>query len=300
MGLFGKREFIKDRLRPYLEPHYEDGLSKREENQGPEAAHRVITALIEMVFLKKYQARLKERLIQAGVPLRPSEFILISLVTSFAFIGLGLIIFRHPVAGLVFGVIGYYLPRLFLRHLKKKRLLTFTNQLSGALSLVSNSLRAGYSFMQAIETVTKDASPPISEEFQRVLKENNLGVPLEKSLTEMTHRVPSEDLGLIVTAVLIQRQIGGNLAEVLDKIGHTIRERIRIQGEIRTLTVQGRMSGIIVGVLPFVVGGILCAMRPDIFTLFFQRKPGWVMIGVALFMQTMGILLIKKIVSIKV
>lgn len=300
MGLFGKRELIKSRLRPYLEPRFSDGLFKREDREGPGAVHRAATALIEIIFLKGYQAKLKERLIQAGLPLKPSEFILIDLVTSFIFIGFGLLLFRHPLAGLISGVSGYYIPHLVLRHLKKKRLHNFTNQLSSTLTLISNSLRAGYSIMQAIETVTRDASPPISEEFRQLLKENSLGVPFEKSLVEMTRRIPSEDLDLVVTALVIQRQVGGNLAEILDKISHTIRERIRIYGEIRTLTAQGRMSGIIIGVLPFVVGGILCAMRPDIFTLLFIRKEGWFMLGAALLMQLIGILVIRKIVAIKV
>jgi tight adherence protein B len=291
-----KRGLIERRLRSYLEPYPQEIPHKRE---GPGAIRRAITSLVEMVFLKGHQAKIKERLLQAGLPLKPSEFILINLVTSLLFAGCGILIFHHPVGG-VLGVVGYHLPGLFLHRLKKKRLLAFTNQLSGALSLISNSLRAGYSFLQAMETVAKEGSPPIAEEFRRVLKENSLGVPVEKSLLEMTKRVPSEDLDLLVTAVLIQRQVGGNLAEVLDGIGHTIRERIRIQGEIRTLTAQGRMSGVIIGILPFLIGGILCAMRPDIFTLLFQKKAGWVMVAVALLMQTIGILLIKKIVSIKV
>ncbi len=165
---------------------------------------------------------------------------------------------------------------------------------------MSNSLRAGYSFLQAMDMVAREMSPPISEEFTSTMKEMSLGSPTETALATLSDRVGSEDLELVVTAVLIQRQIGGNLAEVLDNIADTIRERVKLRREIKTLTAQGRMSGIIIGVLPCALGVFLYAVNPEYISLLFTHPTGRLMVGLAVFGEFIGMLVIRRIIAIEV
>ena len=156
----------------------------------------------------------------------------------------------NPLALLVGALIGFILPRFWLGRRKSGRLNAFNKQLPDTITLIANALRAGSSFLQAMELVVRESRPPISAEFGRVIREVNLGLPFEHALENMVRRVQSDDLELMATAISIQHQVGGNLAEILDSIAYTIRERIRIKGEIRTLTAQQRLSGYVVAVLP--------------------------------------------------
>jgi tight adherence protein B len=154
--------------------------------------------------------------------------------------------------------------------------------------------------MQAADMVAQEMRPPISTEFARTVKEMNLGITMENSLGNLAKRIESEDLDLVMTAVLIQRQVGGNLAEVLDNIARTIRERVRIRGEIRTLTAQGRVSGIIISLLPLVMGVIIYVLNPTYIRVLFVNPIGQIMLGVSLAGQVVGILIIRRIVDIEV
>ena len=160
------------------------------------------------------------------------------------FAGFALPALQNPIVLLVGAVIGFFLPRWYVRRRQGKRLNQFNKQLPDTITLIANALRAGSSFLQAIELVVREARPPISTEFQRVIREVNLGLPFEQALENLVRRVKSEDLELMVTAISIQYQVGGNLAEILDSIAFTIRERVRIKGEIRTLTAQQRHVGL--------------------------------------------------------
>ncbi|HHX77511.1 MAG TPA: secretion system protein, partial [Firmicutes bacterium] len=166
--------------------------------------------------------------------------------------------------------------------------------------IIANGLRAGYSFPQAMDVVAREMEPPIAEEFNRVIRDNRLGKTMEEALKELTERNDNEDLDMIVTALLIQRQVGGNLAEILDKIENTIRERVRIKGEIKTLTAQQRMSAAIIVLLPFAVTGIIYLMNPDYIMTLFRQPLGLIMVAVALVFQSLGIFMIRKIVNIDV
>jgi tight adherence protein B len=176
----------------------------------------------------------------------------------------------------------------------------FNNQLGDTLVLIANSLRTGYSFMQAVEMVSREMPPPISVEFARSLKEINLGIATEESLNNMAKRVDSEDLDLVVTVVLIQRQVGGNLAEVLDNIAGTIRERVKIRGQIKTLTAQGRISGFVIGGIPFVLAILIYAINPEYIRLLFSTPLGKCMLVGALLSQICGALAIRKIINIDI
>jgi len=243
--------------------------------------------------------RMEHRLIQAGLPLKSQEFLVICL--GAALVNSLLFMVKGGLLGAVFGgICGYGLPFLFLKVKTKRRAKAFNDQLGDTLVLVANALRTGYSFMQAIEMVAREMMPPISVEFARTLKEMNFGVPTEAAMTNMAMRVDSDDLDLVITAVLIQRQVGGNLAEVLDSIAGTIRERIRIKGEIKTLTAQGRMSGVIISLLPVVLLLALKLINPGYVDLLFTHPAGQIMLGAAVLGQVLGIVTIQKIVTIDI
>lgn len=188
---------------------------------------------------------------------------------------------------------------VYIRSRGSRRLQRFEEGLHDTLTIVANSLRSGYSFLQALQVVTEDMHGPIQEEFTRVLDEMNVGVPLETALKSMSVRVQSEDFDLIVTAILIQRQVGGNLAEVLDQIAVTIRERVRLKAEVKVLTSQGRMSAIIFLLLPIGIAAFLLMIEPSYFKSMTQSLIGIVMLVMAAIMQGFGYFLIRRIVDIK-
>lgn len=299
---------LKERLRPYVDTSYVDQIAAQEKfdeapvkKQRSRLLHRIGDILEGMSLLERYQARIETKLTKAGLLFRPSEFMVIIGMAALLGMGLGVIVSGGRIyIGLIGAVIGFYLPGLHLKRLQKKRVKSFENQLGNCLTLTSNSLRAGYSFTQALSTVATETLPPMSDEFKRVLREDSLGVPLEKAMVDLTRRIESEDLELIVTAVLIQRKVGGNLSEVLDNIAHTIRERIRLKGEIKTLTAQGRLSGWIISLLPVAIGIILYGLQPDMMKLFVTEKLGLIMIGICVIMQAIGIIAVKKIIAIEV
>jgi tight adherence protein B len=200
-----------------------------------------------------------------------------------------------------------FLPWGYVKMVRAKYYRKFDEQLADTLMLMSNSLKAGFSFLQSVEMVAREAQPPISEEFGRMTQEIALGVPITQAMDGMSERINSMDLSLMVTAVLIQREVGGSLAEILETIAAVIRERVRIKGEIRTLTTQGRMTGMLLGALPISLGMILHfvtkMMAPDqeSFVMPLINTPmGQTMLMIAIVMQIIGFTAIMKIVSIKV
>jgi tight adherence protein B len=240
------------------------------------------------------------RLAQADIPLKASEyFILIAAIFLFT-AALVMSLTKDPLIGFLGALPILFLHFFVLNFLKKRRVEKFGNQLSEFLVLVVNSLRAGQTFMQGCQVAVKESPDPIAAEFKQVLKEVNLGLADEDSFENMLNRVPSEDLKIVLSAYSIQRKVGGNLAEILDTTSATIRERIKIQGQIKTLTTQGKLSGVIVGLLPFVLVAILTSVRPDIMSNLWTTFPGKCMVGIALVLQTIGGLFIKKIVTIEV
>lgn len=204
------------------------------------------------------------------------------------------------VAALVGGLLGLLLPRVWRQRKLRARRKAFDAQIPDALALISNSLKAGYGLLQAMEMVGQEMHPPIAPEFVRTLAEIRVGASTEDALAALAARVGSEDMDLVVTAFLIQRQVGGNLAEVLDKIAFTIRERIRIRGEVRTLTAQGRLSGLIIGVLPLGIGLFLAAVNPEYVMTLFRHPLGQMMLVMAVGAEAVGVLFIKKIIAIDI
>ena len=237
---------------------------------------------------------------KADLSIRYSEYLVFFAFMGIIPGGLAYLFTRKILFLLLASTVGLFLPRTYVRIRQVRRIKHIDNQLVDALILISNSLKSGYSFLQGLELVAEEAPKPICDEFSRVLKETNLGMNLDDALDNMTERVPSEDLDLVITAVKIQRQIGGNLSEVLDRIVHTIRERIRIKGEISTLTAQGKLQGIILTLLPPGIAVGIYSMAPDFMSPLFTTTIGKMMIGVAFILQLIGAFFIRKIVDIKV
>jgi tight adherence protein B len=197
-------------------------------------------------------------------------------------------------------LLAFFAPRAYVGLRRGRRLKAFNSQLGDTINLMVNSIRAGYSILQAMRAVSDEMAPPISEEFGRVVQEVQLGIPLDDALAHMLRRVPSEDLDMMITAINIQREVGGNLAEVLESISFTIRERIRIKGEIKALTAQSRISGYMVALVPVVLAGVIYLINPEFMGLLFQHTCGHIMLGVAVLGIGAGFFVINKVVDIDV
>lgn len=237
---------------------------------------------------------------QADWPLLGSEFeVILAIFGAFCAI-LTLAATLNPWIALAAGFVGVILGLMLLDISIKRRQKAFTNQLGDMLTMVANALRAGFSFMQAFELIAREMDAPIGREVQKVVNEVNVGVTLETALENMQKRVESPDFELVVTAVLIQRQVGGNLAQILDTISGTIQERVRMRREVMALTAQGRMSGIVLALLPVALGVFLTTVSPDYMRPLFEETTGQIAIGVAVVMEIIGFLVIRKIVDIKV
>jgi tight adherence protein B len=297
-----------------LERYARSGGDRPSGTEGTEDRESAVTAgLNRMIERQGLAERLSTELARADLKLRPAEFVAAWIASPFVFVGVAFILglvfegLRNPIAlALVFAA-GAYFPRFYLKYRQGKRLKAFADQLPDTITLLANSLRAGSSFLQGVELVTREARPPISEEFERVVREMNLGVALQPALNNLVRRVASEDLELMVTAINIQSQVGGNLATVLDSIAYTIRERIRIQGEIRTLTAMQRYSGYVITLLPVGLAGILFLVSPSYISRMLEPEPSlfglpagivfFLMGGISMFF---GYVLIRRIVDIKV
>jgi tight adherence protein B len=208
--------------------------------------------------------------------------------------------FRGSFFGTLIAVGALFAPKGILIILRQRRLQRFNLQLLDSLLSMSNALRAGFSILQAFETVVRERRNPISMEYGLFLQQIRLGVRFEDAMRQMEQRVGSEDLTLMVLAIETARQTGGNLTEVFEKIASTIRERMRIQGRIRSLTAQGRLQGIIVGAMPFILMIVLTLLDPVMMSAFFHAKIGMVLIGTVVVFVTLGGLVIRKIIRIEV
>ena len=279
----------------------------------PQSESVVVAGLSRVIERQDLATRMSIDLARADLKMKPAEFILAWAATPFLFVAIAFVVgfifpgFQNIVALVAFFFIGLYAPRFYLRRRQARRLNAFKTQLPDTITLLANSLRAGSSFLQGIELVTREARPPISDEFERVVRDMQLGLALQPALNNLVRRVASEDLELMVTAIQIQSQVGGNLATVLDAIAFTIRERIRIIGEINTLTAMQRYSGYVITLLPVGLAGILFLISPGYISAMLDKPPemmglplGVVFFIIGLISMGIGYLLIRRIVDIKV
>jgi tight adherence protein B len=272
-----------------------------------------LARLNRVVEQRDFGANLARDIARADLKLKPGEFMAIWAGTVVAipclFLVLGFVLapLRTPIALLIGAAVGVLLPRMWLNRRRAARLTAFNKQLPDTITLIANALRAGSSFLQAIEMVVREAQPPVTVEFGRVVREVNLGLAFDVALENMVRRVRSDDLELMATAITIQHQVGGNLAEILDSIAFTIRERVRIKGEIRTLTAQQRLSGYVVAAMPIFLAGILFVIAPAFMEPMFQNPPGLfglpaglVILMIGGFLMFIGFMVIRRIVAIEV
>jgi tight adherence protein B len=269
--------------------------------------------LNRVVEQRDFGANLARDIARADLRLKISEYFMIWIATTLGVPAIMLALsfvfpaLANPFLLLVGGLIGFMIPRFWLGRRKSGRLNQFNKQLPDTITLIANGLRAGSSFLQAIELVVREARPPVSTEFGRVIREVNLGLAFDEALENMVRRVRSDDLELMATAISIQHNVGGNLAEILDSIAYTIRERVRIKGEIRTLTAQQRLSGYVVGFLPIGLAGFLFIAAPGFMAPMFDDSvniaglpAGVIILIVGGFMMFIGFMFIRKIVDIEV
>ena len=293
---------LDDRLRQVADR----GNDKLDDRGGMNA----LTSRLEAVVSKNEKSHdLARDLAQADLKLTVTEFLMIRVASVFLFALLGVFIGRANVyamliCGIIGGIIGLIVPNKFVQFKQGRRLKAFNNQLGDTVGLLANSLRSGYGLLQSMDLVSREAAPPISQEFRRIVQEVGLGLSLEEALNNMLRRVPSDDLDLMISAINIQNEVGGNLAEILDTISHTIRERVRIQGQIRVLTSQARYSGYVITLLPVLLAIAITMVNPEymapIFT-FGLPPEAWCCFPVtSAFMMFLGFLAIRSIVNIEV
>lgn len=246
------------------------------------------------------RSRLDLMMVRAGLPLLGSEFLAISAGGALLVCIIIALVTRNPVTGLLALLLFLAADFVFVQRRITKRLNNFQRQLADCLSLVANSLRAGFSFLQTMEIISREMEPPMSTEFERVMRDTSLGKSLDEALHDMDERVGSADFSLVVTAVLIQQQVGGNLATILDTIRSTITERIRIRREVNTLTAQGKMSGIVLACIPVALALFFYITSPEYLTPLLTTDIGKVAIIGTVFLVIVGFIIIRKIVDIKV
>ncbi|MCI6869626.1 MAG: type II secretion system F family protein [Selenomonadales bacterium] len=275
-------------------------IQKQEEKDLSDSLKEALQKGARLIQKVHRSSSLDLKMLQAGLPILGSEFLIIELVAAIiAFVFAGLLTMQLPVAILAFlfmPLVGWMLIQMKIR----KRRKDFVNQLGDMLSMVASALRAGFSFVQAVEIVSKEMAAPMSVEISKLIREINVGVPMETALEDINRRVECPEFELITTAVLIQRQVGGNLAQILDNISDTINERIRMKREVLALTAQGRMSAVVLALLPMALAAFLFSVNHDYFDPLLASPMGKVAIGIALLMELLGYLVIKRIVDIDV
>jgi len=260
---------------------------------------KILSNLIPNVKLsEKHNKKLGIELMKSDIPITVKELLVVKILTSTAFAFLAFVFSKDLIIVLCIFILIWNLPKVIISNRKKERIKTFNEQLNEGIMIISNSLKAGYSFLQTIATVSDETKDPFSKEFKKLLKEMSLGISEDIALKNMLTRMDSEDLRLIINAILIQKDIGGNLSEILDNISNTIRERQKIQNELKTLTAQGRLSGIIVMLIPFFLGITIYFSNKEYMMLLFTTPIGLVMIITAFINQIIGLIIIRKIIKI--
>ena len=247
--------------------------------------------------------KLAQELERADMTLRPGEYIVMrfAMAAVFAIVPVFLVhgLFAFLIAG-VGALIGYNLPKFYRNHRRSARVSKLNSQLPETLTMMSNSLKAGFGLLQGMSAAAEQMSHPIATELSRTIHEMNIGSSAEVALQALSERSDSYDLDIVVTAILVQRTVGGNLGEILDTVAETMRERIRIRGEIATLTAQQKLPGIVLGLIPVGVGLLFQVMSPGYITPLFTTFMGKGMLVAAVVMETIGVMIIQRILDIEV
>lgn len=282
---------IKRRLREVSRPSAGGRLRR-----GPQDPFPTVTRMLER---RGYLDPITGLLAQAGTDLRASEFVVLDIVCAVVPALAVWLFTRSALMTLPVVLLGAALPVLGLRVAQERRLKKFDEQLPDGLMLIASSLRSGYGFMRAVQVLSQEMAPPIASEFKKTIEEVNLGIETEEALRHMTERVKSYDLEITVSAVCVQLQVGGNLAQLLETIAETIRERHRIRAEVTTLTAEARMSGTILFLLPPIMLLIVSLLNPGYIGPLTRTQFGHMLIAGALVLQVVGGLVIRRMVQLE-
>ena len=274
-------------------------IQQRKKSRKTSLVNRAMNGGKQSVQRKKLMDTIFNELILADIMMKPEEFCLVWLSITFIPSGLAALFKLGLMPSVTLAAVGAFLPIIFIKIKKENRRKAFEAQLGDTLIMMCNGLKSGFSFQQTMENVASDMPAPIGMEFGRVCNEIRYGATMEEALNNMAERVKSPDLMLVVSAVLIQRTTGGNLSEILSTISETIRDRIKIKGEISSITAQGRMSGIIIGSLPVGIAVILMVINPEYMSTFFTTTAGNIMLSVSVIMEILGFFAIRKVVTIE-
>ncbi|WP_102264052.1 type II secretion system F family protein [Mesobacillus jeotgali] len=298
-----QRIFLSDkRLEKRIEKYLASSGTKLDRKQYDLMVYYQMTKqkVRKNMLTKEKNSKLETMLRRSGLPLKPEEYILFRWLAA-GITGFLLLLVSGNILLMAVGfLMGFMLPRWYVKKKIKERIVKFNDGLPDMISTIVGSLRAGFSFQQALKTVIEEAGSPIKEEMDSVIKEMQYGASLEDSLNELKERMPSEDLDLMIQAILIQRQVGGNLATVLDKIVQTIRERTKIHRQISSLTAQGRLSGIVIGLLPIILAFVLYLIEPEYIGTLFRHPVGIALTIAGIFSGIIGFVLIRKITAVEV
>jgi tight adherence protein B len=295
VSISSERSLVEERLGRFLE-------DDRREPES-EAGGSVITEwLNRRVARSSMGDRAARELARADLKFKVAEYYALVFISIIVLAFVGWLLQPSIISAAIGGVVGFFAPRVYVKRQQAVRLNKFNDQLGDMLNLMVNGLRAGYSTMQAMEAVSRELPTPISDEFHRVVQEMQIGIPMEKALDNLLRRIPSDDLDFVITAVNVQREVGGNLSEILDTISFTIRERVRIKGEIRVLTATVRTSATVLSLIPVFLTIALWFVSPEYLATFFDNGPfcGWLAIITVVGMIALGYFVMMKIADIEV
>lgn len=272
--VISERSLVEERLGRFLDEEKTTGAA------GDKGSSIVTEWLNRRVARSSWGDRVSRELARADMKLKVAEYYALVFLTTVTLAAVGFLLqsgddlVSRSISAVIGGVIGFFAPRFYVKNRQAQRLIRFNDQLSDMLNLMVNGLRAGYSTPQAMEAVSRELPPPISDEFRRLVQEMQIGIPIEKALDNLLRRIPSDDLDFVVTAINVQREVGGNLSEILDTISFTIRERVRIKGEIRVLTASVRTSGTVLSLIPVFLTLALWFVSPTYIGSFFDDSTG--------------------------
>jgi len=301
VSISGERSLVDERLGQF-------GEDEEAKQAQEDAAKSLVTEWVNRrVASSSMGDRVARELARADLKLKVAEYYALVFIATVALGLIAWIIQGHWFSFLIGAVVGFFAPRFYVKQQQTARIRKFDDQLGDMLNLMVNGLRAGYSTMQAMEAVSRELPSPISDEFRRVVQEMQIGIPMEKTLDNLLRRIPSDDLDFVVTAINVQREVGGNLSEILDTISFTIRERVRIKGEIRVMTANVRSSGAILSLIPLVLAGALWFVSPEYIGTFFapnnffpQPACGIISVVVIIGLIAAGYFVMMKIADIEV
>jgi|SRR5215212_109921 len=295
VSITSERSLVEERLGRFLE-------DERPEPEGEGGGSIITEWLNRRVARSSRGDRIARELARADLKFKVAEYYALVFISTVLTAFVAWLIQPLLVSAIIGAVIGFFIPRFYVKRQQTVRLNKFNDQLSDMLNLMVNGLRAGYSTMQALEAISRELPAPISDEFHRVVQEMQIGIPMEKALDNLLRRIPSEDLDFVITAINVQREVGGNLSEILDNISFTIRERVRIKGEIRVMTAQVRTSATVLSLIPVFLTLALWFISPEYIASFFDRGPlcGWIAVVTIVGMIVAGYFVMMRIADIEV